>query len=375
MVTLEISQQPSMLTQEHAAIIARQRLFFTASAPAWSAGGPCAASHIELQPKAGLTLVMVDASTVAFADVSSSGGRAALQLRAHGSGPLTLLIMDTEGPTEASGGMSTLLRLSGRGFAVASSEIDPETLSALPTAEVNTDTSSRWVFVLRIEHAQFECDALSTVLLVGPGRHDAPSLSQRRRSPHESQSDMADGYPADVYRTFSSAVDDVDLAAVETQYELMHARRVAQSRLGSIPEDGLPQLPAPNASTRRTPPAQRTRARLAQPVARAAAPPSDRGSSGSAKAAGCRARARAGSAGGAVAQPEPHARGRRQVSFHSGPSWRALLLGWRLPVTHALLGIGAAALAFEGAALARLLLRAASKGQGGGSTPALRVAR
>ncbi|KAG8459164.1 hypothetical protein KFE25_005675 [Diacronema lutheri] len=333
-----------VLDEQHSRIIERQQLFFMASAPAWSASRS-AASHIELQPKARMTLAVVDSGTLAFADVSSSGGRAAQQLRAHGSGLLTLLILDAE----ASDGFAPLLRVSGRGFAIASAEIEPTILAAIPSDETNSDTSSRWVFVLHVEHAQFECDGLA---LVSP-------RSRPRASP-----ELREGYPSDPYRTFSTATD-FDFSAAEAQYEALHSPRPTRARLGSIPEHDVP--PTPTSDAPHTARAQHAGARSA---AGASIPPVGKG--GTRDASRARTRSVPAATGWLVRR---EARGRRDRRAHAGRSWRSLQVwlsapdrwrswsaSWRLPLASALLGIGAVTLAFESAALGHVLLRVASRG-------------
>ncbi len=86
------------LTQELQDWIPRQRIFFTASATA--------DSRINLSPKEGAALRVVDANTVVYLDRTGSGNEAAAHLRADGR--MTIMLCAFEGPPQ-------ILRLYGRG--------------------------------------------------------------------------------------------------------------------------------------------------------------------------------------------------------------------------------------------------------------------
>ncbi|KAJ1635201.1 hypothetical protein T492DRAFT_967779 [Pavlovales sp. CCMP2436] len=202
-----------MLGAAACACVERQELFFMATAPAPSTS---TSALIELQPKAGTQLVLVDSSTVAFADASASGGRAAAQLRETeaGSGLLTLFLVAYEL------GAPSFLRLSGRGYAVSASEIEPDLLSSLPADKDPAGAGSRWVFVLHVEEAQFEPDlALSKALL------NAPSANSELGSPQL-------GY---LYDAEELGLDDDELL----ELNLEQWRIGSRLRLGSIPEHAV----------------------------------------------------------------------------------------------------------------------------------------
>jgi hypothetical protein len=82
----------------HRAFIERQRVFFTASA---AAGG-----RINLSPKDGASLRVLNETTVAYLDQTGSGNETAAHLRANGR--LTIMLCAFEGPP-------IILRLYGRG--------------------------------------------------------------------------------------------------------------------------------------------------------------------------------------------------------------------------------------------------------------------
>lgn len=91
----------SRIEPEHRDFIARQRVFFTASA---AAGG-----RINLSPKGLDGLRVVDANTVAYLDHTGSGNETAAHLKADGR--LTLMVCAFDGPP-------LILRLYGRGRAL-----------------------------------------------------------------------------------------------------------------------------------------------------------------------------------------------------------------------------------------------------------------
>jgi len=82
----------------HRAFIARQRVFFTASA---AAGG-----RVNLSPKDGASLRVLGENTVAYLDQTGSGNETAAHLRADGR--MTIMLCAFEGPP-------IILRLYGRG--------------------------------------------------------------------------------------------------------------------------------------------------------------------------------------------------------------------------------------------------------------------
>jgi Pyridoxamine 5'-phosphate oxidase len=95
------------IDERMAAWIARQRLFFVATAP--SAGG-----HVNVSPKGPIeTLSVVAADRVAYLDRIGSGAETAAHLRDDGR--ITILLCAFEGPPR-------IVRLHGRGTAVAAGD-------------------------------------------------------------------------------------------------------------------------------------------------------------------------------------------------------------------------------------------------------------
>src|SRR6185503_18608584 len=90
------------LEPEHCEFIARQKMFFTASA--------AASGHINLSPKGLHGLRVIDESTVAYLDLTGSGNETSAHI--HGDGRLTVMFCAFEGPP-------LILRLYGQGRVIA----------------------------------------------------------------------------------------------------------------------------------------------------------------------------------------------------------------------------------------------------------------
>jgi len=89
--------------------IERQHVFFVATAPV-GAGG-----HVNVSPKGRDSLRVVDASTIAYLDLTGSGVETAAHLRENGR--ITVMFCGFEGPPR-------ILRIHGRGRVVERSDAD-----------------------------------------------------------------------------------------------------------------------------------------------------------------------------------------------------------------------------------------------------------
>jgi len=105
-------QFPSM-TPAHQDFIARQRIFFTATATA--------ASRVNVSPRPTNALRVLDERTVAYLDLTGSGSEAAAHLRADGR--ITLMFCAFDEPP-------SILRLYGRGTSLARNTNDYDVLLA-----------------------------------------------------------------------------------------------------------------------------------------------------------------------------------------------------------------------------------------------------
>jgi len=98
-----MGKQYTELSDDHTAFIARQPLFFVASAPASVSG------HVNLSPKGLDTFRVIDASTVCYLDLTGSGNETAAHLADNGR--LTLMFCAFDGKPK-------ILRLYCRGRVV-----------------------------------------------------------------------------------------------------------------------------------------------------------------------------------------------------------------------------------------------------------------
>jgi hypothetical protein len=127
------------LEPEHRAFIARQHVFFTASA--------AAAGHINLSPKGLHGLRVLDERTVAYLDLTGSGNETAAHI--HVDGRLTIMFCAFEGPP-------LILRLYGKGRRVARGTGEYERLIAIDFGG-EEPAGARQIIVLDIESVQTSC--------------------------------------------------------------------------------------------------------------------------------------------------------------------------------------------------------------------------
>lgn len=134
-----MATQYPRLDPVHRAFIERQRVFFTASA---AAGG-----RVNLSPKDGASLRVLDENTVAYLDQTGSGNETAAHLRADGR--LTIMVCAFEGPP-------IILRLYGRGRAHRRGRAEYTRLlsEAFDGAE---PAGARQIVVLDVELVQKSC--------------------------------------------------------------------------------------------------------------------------------------------------------------------------------------------------------------------------
>jgi hypothetical protein len=123
----------------HRAFIERQRVFFTASA---AAGG-----RVNLSPKDGASLRVLNENAVAYLDQTGSGNETAAHLRADGR--LTIMLCAFEGPP-------IILRLYGRGRVHRRDGAEYARLlaEAFDSAE---PAGARQIVVLNVELVQKSC--------------------------------------------------------------------------------------------------------------------------------------------------------------------------------------------------------------------------
>lgn len=125
------------LSDDHVAFIARQPVFFVASA--------AAGARVNLSPKGYDAFRVIDATTVAYLDLGGSGNETQAHLAAP-DGRITIMFCAFDNP-------ALILRLYGRGVAVLPQDPGFEDVAArfpkLPGV--------RQVFVIRVESVQTSC--------------------------------------------------------------------------------------------------------------------------------------------------------------------------------------------------------------------------
>lgn len=94
------------ITPEQAALIRSSRLFFVASADPALGGGPDGQGPVNLSPKGGTPLHLLDERHVAYLDYRGSGNETARH--AGAGGPVTVMVMSMDGEDAA------VVRLYGR---------------------------------------------------------------------------------------------------------------------------------------------------------------------------------------------------------------------------------------------------------------------
>jgi hypothetical protein len=123
----------------HRELIGRQRVFFTASATA--------DGHVNVSPKNGAALRVLDANTVVYLDVTGSGNETAAHMLADGR--LTFMFCAFEGAP-------MILRLYGRGRIVARRSVEYEELLASEFGG-EEPAGARQMVVLDVELVQTSC--------------------------------------------------------------------------------------------------------------------------------------------------------------------------------------------------------------------------
>ena len=124
------------LTDDHRAFIARQSMFFVATA--------AADARINLSPKGLDSFQVIDAATVAYLDLMGSGNETNAHLQADGR--ITVMFCAFDRP-------ALILRLYGHGRAVLPQDGDWDALAA----RFDLLPGTRQIFVVHIEAVQTSC--------------------------------------------------------------------------------------------------------------------------------------------------------------------------------------------------------------------------
>jgi hypothetical protein len=150
------------ISDELAAFIAAQRVFFVATAPA--DGG-----HVNLSPKGLDTFAVLDANTVAYLDLTGSGVETIAHLRENGRITIMFCAFD---------GNPNIVRLYGRGEVLPTGE--PEADALLPC--FGAYPGARSVIRVRIERVSTSC-GYGVPLLRYEGERDQLTKWAERRGP------------------------------------------------------------------------------------------------------------------------------------------------------------------------------------------------
>jgi Pyridoxamine 5'-phosphate oxidase len=134
-----MAKQFERIEPAHAAFVAQQRIFFTASA--------AATGRVNISPRGADAFRVVNPNTVAYLDETGSGNETAAHLRA--SGRLTIMFCGFES-------VPMILRLYGRGRSVLRGT--PEYATLLETAFDNHESpGARQIICLDIDLVQTSC--------------------------------------------------------------------------------------------------------------------------------------------------------------------------------------------------------------------------
>ena len=172
------------IEEREAAFIARQRVFFVATAPSGPDG------HVNLSPK-GLagTFQIIDPTTVAYLDLTGSGAETIAHLRDNGR--IVLMFCALDGPPR-------IVRLHGRGEAVLP---DDPRFSAL-RARFPDQPGVRSVILVSVERVSDSCGFGVPVYAYQHERDDLPRWAGRKgpeelaRYQREKNATSIDGLPA-----------------------------------------------------------------------------------------------------------------------------------------------------------------------------------
>jgi predicted pyridoxine 5'-phosphate oxidase superfamily flavin-nucleotide-binding protein len=129
------------ITDELAAFIVAQRVFFVATAP--TDGG-----HVNLSPKGLDTFSVLDPSTVAYLDLTGSGIETVAHLRENGR--ITIMFCAFDGPPN-------IVRLHGRGRFVTLYDDGFDDLLARFPAELPEERGTRAVIVVDVDRVSDSC--------------------------------------------------------------------------------------------------------------------------------------------------------------------------------------------------------------------------
>lgn len=136
------------ITEEQADLIRASKLFFVASVAPDVGAGPEGQGPVNLSPKGGVPLHIIDANRVAYLDYGGSGNETARH--AEAGGPVTVMLMSMDGDDAA------IVRLYGhaRATPLADSDLAAQLLDT-PAEEIALP--QRQLIEVTVEHTQTSC--------------------------------------------------------------------------------------------------------------------------------------------------------------------------------------------------------------------------
>jgi hypothetical protein len=136
------------ITDEQADLIRASKLFFIASASPDFAHGPDGQGPVNLSPKGGTPLHLIDANRVAYLDYTGSGNQTASHAQA--GGPITVMVMSMGGEDAA------IVRLFGHAT-VGPAEDSPLAEVVLGAKADNIELPIRQIVDIAVESTQTSC--------------------------------------------------------------------------------------------------------------------------------------------------------------------------------------------------------------------------
>lgn len=135
------------ITDKQASLIQKAAMFFIASANPKMENSPKGEGPVNVSPKGGTKLHIIDRSTVAYLDYPGSGNETANHIAANG--PVTLMVMSTE-PENAG-----IVRLYGQGHVEPQDSDLAKTVMGDPAEHLAN--KPRQVFVVKVDNTQSSC--------------------------------------------------------------------------------------------------------------------------------------------------------------------------------------------------------------------------
>ena len=138
----------SQITAEQAALIRASKVFFVASVAEDLSTGPDGQGPVNLSPKGGVPLHVIDPNRVAYLDYTGSGNQTARH--ALSGGPVTLMVMSMDGDNAA------IVRIYGRATVMAV-EDSPLADRLLADPAVSIELPVRQVVDVAVSGTQTSC--------------------------------------------------------------------------------------------------------------------------------------------------------------------------------------------------------------------------